>query len=345
MDASQNLTPRGGDVFFIRGPGWGSSVSVWVQEKLDPSARASLAKFTHVAVAVNEFMALEAVPAPATLENAASDRWLARLLARIAERSDSKQNLTMTKWSDVPLEFGFRAIPIADLAIGAMMKRAEFAVLRNLRAPPPYELFELLAPEIVGRMGSQYSIEALRDSMEAHLRNADGLLVRTIPFALKLRVWLASSFPTWTSKAGDVKSLAGFSREDEKAFNEWVPNAFPNYESRAYYCSQLVPCLLQEASLLSTDLIYNDITPSGLHRSLSGLGWTDVTASDYSPELVEALRLDRHAAKRCGQTYLDWKVEHKFTLDLMARRILVKTLEEGMDRANASPTFAWRSAE
>lgn len=76
-------TPRGGDVLFIADKGLKGIVSGWVQCKVDGLARQADQRFTHVAIALNGWLALEAVPAPPTQASAASDSGLAQTFARL----------------------------------------------------------------------------------------------------------------------------------------------------------------------------------------------------------------------------------------------------------------------
>jgi hypothetical protein len=147
MDKPDFPTPRSGDVLFTCEKGFARWASVQVQDRADPLARSSREKFTHVALAISDTMAVEAVPAPVTEADAASRGAIARFLARHAASRDVKKKVHLTAWTDVPLSFGVRCIPIADILVDARSQRFGLKVLRNKSSTPPDEA---LRPALAG---------------------------------------------------------------------------------------------------------------------------------------------------------------------------------------------------
>ncbi len=120
-----NLTPQCGDVLFTSSPGLERAVSLWVQRKVDPLAQVSERGFTHVAIAVNDGMALEAVPAPIEGDD---------IISRVAALKEAKDRITRTPWSDVELDFGVRPFPIEEICVKSLRPGCDLAVLRSTTA-------------------------------------------------------------------------------------------------------------------------------------------------------------------------------------------------------------------
>ena len=286
MDELKSITPRCGDVIFTATKGLERWASVSVQAKVDPLAAKSPRFFTHVALAVNDFMALEAVPKP-TEPDGVIDKALSKWTAGVCDP-------LRTCWSNIELDFGVRPIPIQDIVVGSLKEGGNLSVLRSTADVSAAEkLLDLTTREILGQMGSAYDLDPLHKSMETALSKAQLALVRAAPI--------------WAAPAADLNTLIGLSAEQRAQLDRWAPGALPDYETRSFFCSQLVPHLLRHAGLLRPGATAANITPSGLYQALLELSWRDVSDADFSPEAARQLLHNSAAASTCGSHFMFWR--------------------------------------
>ena len=285
MEAA-SLTPQCGDVLFTSSPGLERAVSLWVQRKVDPLAKVAERGFTHVAIAMNDGMAVEAVPAPLEGDD---------IISRIVALKEAKDKITRTPWSDVELDFGVRPFPIEEICVGSLNPGCDLAVLRSeANTSEAAKFLDLQSPFILALIGSEYSIDPLHKSMEGEIHRAQAALLKI--------------GPEWTSRAADLKSRLNLSEAEWKLLDKWAPDALPDCETRPYFCSQLVPMLLERAGLLANGSTAPNVTPTGLFKALAFLGWKDVTVTDYDRTAALHLRDDTLAAASCAQSFTFWKV-------------------------------------
>jgi len=339
MKTNRLPTPCGGDVIFTADPGFEGYVSVMVQNAVDPLAKISTKKFTHVAIAVSEWLALEAVPAPATEANAASDDLLARLLARLGAKNDAIQ-LTDPKdtWSGHELDYGVRTIAIPDILISAEKKEAALLVLRHGSIDTSRDLYDVFSDKFIGRLGGEYSVANLRTSMEAAMANSDGMFDRAFPMWTRFKLWFAKNAPHWTAPAKDIRSQAGLSASEMYDLEKYVPKAFPDYKQRPYFCSQLVPVLLHEAKLLDSNAVDENVTPSGLYTALVRLNWRDTTATDYGSASIQAMQGDSLAKATCQAKFTSLNTMHQMKRTQVISGATAEYLEAKMQEVSESAT-------
>jgi hypothetical protein len=282
MDEMPSISPLRGDVIFTTSRGVERIVSIWVQKKADPLAHEFLRAFTHVAVAVSDDMALEAVPEP----NKVPD-----FVERLIDLK-SGEDQYHTPWTEVKLDFGVRVIPIADILVGVHKYDKEIAVLRTNKivSPEASSWLDLKTLEIVALIGSGYSLDPIHVAIAAKLNYLQAAMMEQAP-------------PQFAS-AEDLKTLLNLTPEQWKKFEEWAPDSLPAYTSRQFFCSQLVPFLLTRSGYLEPGTAHEVITPIGLFKVLSQLGWSDVTGVNYSPEAVRRIIGDKSSALRCGNGFL-----------------------------------------
>ena len=231
-------------------------------------------------------MALEAVPAPIEGDD---------IISKVAALKEAKDKITRTPWSDVELDFGVRPFPIEEICVGSLKQGCDLAVLRaEMNTAQATKTLDLQTPLILALIGSEYSIDPLHKSMEGEINRAHAALLKI--------------GPEWTSRAADLKSRLDLSEADWAQLDRWAPEALPGYETRPYFCSQLVPMLLERAGLLTQGSTAPNVTPTGLFKALAFLGWKDVTATDYNRTAALALRDDPLAAASCAQSFTFWKV-------------------------------------
>lgn len=302
-----SLVPQCGDVIFTSSPGLERAVSLWVQRKVDPLAKMSERGFTHVAIAVNDGMALEAVPAPIEGDD---------IISRVAALKEAKDRITRTPWSDVELDFGVRPFPIEEICVGSLKPGCDLAVLRSeTNTSQAAKVLDLQTPLILALIGSEYSIDPLHKSMEAEINRAQAALLKI--------------GPEWTSRAADLKSRLDLFEADWVQLDKWAPDALPDYETRPYFCSQLLPMLLERAGLVAKGSTAPNVTPTGLFKALAFQGWKDVTATDYDRTAALTLRDDPLAAANCAQSFTFWKV----LIAIERKRLAMNPIPKAVDGA------------
>jgi hypothetical protein len=294
-------TPRRGDVLFTNGCNPVEAIiSVLAQQLVDPLAKGENAGFGHVAIALDNFHAFEAMPESKDKKSVRSDGRLKQV----------------ARWSGVKLEFGARLVPLPDIFIP---NRSRLTVLR---APETVELseqaFEITSPFISSLVGSEYSIEALRNSAERILRIVSPYIIRVLA--------KGSSAPH------DLAHEVAI--DEELKARMTVPSyAFP-FESRTFFCSQLVIDVLKKANQSFTDQLPEKTTPTGLYRLLRKLGWKDVTESDYGASSIQNYnRSTRRAA--CRANYMESQAMLIINRELLASQESIKFIGETFNKLNA----------
>jgi hypothetical protein len=268
-------TARAGDVIFIRSDDKQGLGSCLCQILVDPHATFTGRWFTHVAIALDDSVALEASTAPEPDE---------------------------TSWSGIALEEGVRLILLPDLMIPA----PDRAVLRHPRGVEVSPAaFDLSSPFMAGLYGSQYSIAALKRSAEQQLG--------PVLHHLKSESWF-----DWSSTPADLATKMGLDATFRQKIHQTLPSFTFGFQSRTFFCSELVAVLLTHVGLMHVGPNVSTLTPSGLFAYLQNVGrtpqerWVDVTASDYSDAFIkrwsdvmqstwEAAYSERLAALRAGQ--------------------------------------------
>lgn len=250
-------TPRVGDVIFTHSGGVDAHLSSIGQRLLDPRAGYSTPSFSHVSIVVNETCVLEATTAEDARDGDPPGGWGA--------------------WTGVELEAGVRVSPVIDSLVPAYLKGTNLAVLRRVDSTVAMrDALNVQTPQIAGIVGQAYALTALRESAEAYL---PAIVTKA----------LADNVFDWTSAPADIATMMGA----DAAFRERVRAVFPDYslgfESRTYFCSELVAELLTLSGLAEIPVSEKSITPIGLFSLLTGSasGWTDVTETDYGRNAVE----------------------------------------------------------
>ncbi len=250
-------TPKRGDVLFFRAVSCEDFISSFVQWRIDPYARQTDQKFSHAALAIDDLLALDAVPP-----------------------SSKKQPST---WTGLEQTHGVRLVPLPDLYIDDN-RPAEFVVLRYPSASAGAEpglVFDLVSK--ARAWGKAYSVVALRESFEEYLQD-------------KLPDWvskrLAIRFPARFDYASDAPfsfDRLDFDEDTRRLLEEWAPQANSQMEARRYYCSEFVAEMLKSVGLIEDRTSTAVLTPAGLFALLLKLGWRDVTLTDYASDAVEHL--------------------------------------------------------
>jgi hypothetical protein len=252
-------TAQCGDVLFSRSGEKSSSISCLLQVALlDPLAKNASHWFSHVAIAIDSSFALEAVPGDEPSSGVAPQ----------PERGP---------WSGVALDSGVRLIPLADIFIPAWANRTKLTVLRHCQGEAlSKEHFLLTSPQISDVLGSAYSIQTLKRSVESTIRF-------DLPTMVKDKLF------NWSSRPEDLATKMGVDAELRAKIEKDLPNYVLKLKSRTYFCSQLVASLLKVAGMLTTTDNLDQVTPTGLYNLLirRSAEWSDVTESDYSTEAVE----------------------------------------------------------
>ncbi|WP_160107276.1 hypothetical protein [Pseudomonas izuensis] len=311
--------PQCGDVIFTStNSRFNRIASFWAQRKIDAMAHESSRYFTHVAVAINDTIALEAVPAPI-----ASASLLATTASKIAPKMHAEDAPTKSHWSKVDLDFGVRLIPIGDILVGAMEKKSPLLVLRSgLDTTESAKRLDILSPYILATIGCAYSIDELQQSMENNLN--------------PLQKLISSNLPNLMSSASDLYTMMNLTPEHLAFLDEWAPDALPEYQLRSYYCSQLVQKILDHAMLTSESDIPTKITPSGLYKALTDLGWRDVTETDYSRGCIQHLNNNNSARSNAARKFHNFKHQYQAAVNHKAIELTVTTISKSMDKSKHS---------
>jgi hypothetical protein len=248
-----------GDVLFINSYSTWAKGSVWLQKQLDPDAARSSQTFTHVAVALDDMLALEAMPDPAPGHSNSISFMFPDSVAK-------------GEWTEAELRGGVRLIPIPDLVIPAMRSGATLIVLRSGDTAARSSLTATdLA--ILRRLGSEYSLDDLKAKAERRFGER-------ITRAVSSRIHL-------TSSAADLATHINVDDALRKQIEVMFPDYIPPDEARSFFCSQVViPCLTQ-AGILTVDTATELTTPTGLYQLLSDRNWLDVSALYHCAPEVE----------------------------------------------------------
>jgi hypothetical protein len=187
-------------------------------------------------------------------------------------------------WSRVQLGQGVRLILLPDLLIPAKKR----VVLRHPKAAAiPLSEFEMSSPHIAGWYGSEYSIRTLRESAET----AAPLLAKIVP----------PSWFDWSSPPDDLATKLGLDPDFRAKVAQTLPAYQFAFQTRSFFCSQLVVVLLWHAGLLDQRFQFERLTPSGLFDVLHRDNWADVTGTDYGDEALEAWSRSNR---------LDWEIRY-----------------------------------
>ena len=242
--------PRPGDVLFFNSLDVATCLSCLAQTKLDPDAQDAIRTFGHVAVAVTNLLALEAMPSdpgdvgshPATFT----------------------ETLAIGAWTGSELRAGVRLIPIADLVVPAMRSNKELTVLRTLdvdeEAPSSFNPYHT---DVLRMLGSQYSVDILRAS-------ASNLMPKNLAAFINPKL-------DWTSVPADLATRIGIDSELRERIEARLPDYSFYDAARTYFCSQAVVRCLKIAGLLEKGVGTDLTTPTGLFRLLLNRKWLDVT--------------------------------------------------------------------
>lgn len=242
---------------------------------VDPAANAAQFVFDHVAIAITDGLALEAMPAPQVDENE-------------KEQFELPRTVQFSKWSNVELEGGVRIIPILDLAFPTLPKGGYLNVLRHGSLDQAQlTRFNVAEPEIARIIGSEYSVKTL-ESAAARIFGPT-LTNRT---SLKLKL---TSVPT------DTATKLGLTEEFRKQLENQLPQYAVPEAARSFFCSQLVVLLLERLGLLSNDMDPAISTPTGLYKTLFEQNWNDVTDQSYHKTAIKDAV--EGSPSSCGREY------------------------------------------
>jgi hypothetical protein len=322
-------SPRPGDVIFVCFPKVESYLSCVIQRKMTVDNPRGPG-FSHVAIALDEKVAFEASPTHGPDRSDETHEWsgvphiviggrqnvkldphFQQLLdgtlsggsppaketpdnseeahprnqqSRLDDDPDA-DNVSKPRWNQ-----GARLILLPDLLIPAK----KTAVLRHPNADRvPASEFDLTSVHIARMYGSPYSIEKLRTSFEHLLPK----LARLVPErACQLILTKAKAPPD------DFAKLL----MDNEEFKESIEKSLPGPSlTNAFFCSQLVVAMLLHAGLLQEQPQLSNITPCGLFDLLKGMGWVDVTESDYGNDAIEAWK---------GSNKVRWQTNYYFAV-------------------------------
>jgi hypothetical protein len=298
--------PEPGDLLFLNSLDTETKVSGYIQRKIDPDAAPSDRTFGHVAIVIDRILALEAVPAPDPKD---LDKQLVRL----------PHTVEVGKWSRAELRGGVRLIPIADLVVPAMHPSAELVVLRSPDVDTAARSnLTPLHPTILRLLGSQYSIDALKEK------------AKTV-FAGRLAKFIGAKVD-WTSFPIDLATRIDI----DDALREQTEGMFPDYAlpdlARTYFCSRLILACLRIAELLPANVATEMTTPTGLYQLLTDREWTDVsTHYRCTPDTEHYLHRSplAHAA-----SYTSTLALTDLAIKSDALTLQVEFIESAMDRMN-----------
>lgn len=242
--------PQPGDVLFFNSFDLETIVSGIAQTKIDPDANEATRTFGHVAIVISNLLALEAVPSdPDDMQS------------RIATLRDTT---AIGKWTGSELRGGVRLIPIADLVVPIMHDEFEFVALRTLDVGD--ELVSNFTPfhrDVLPMLGSQYSIELLRQKTEARIPKA-------------LHRYLKSKFD-WSSIPNDLATRIDIDPDLRTRIEKSLPDFSLPDAARTFFCSQAVIRCLRLSGIMPSDWGTDLVTPTGLYRLLVDHKWVDVS--------------------------------------------------------------------
>jgi hypothetical protein len=251
--------PEPGDVLFLNSPSTGAIstmvnrnkvshlvgrlLSGLVQKQLDPAPGNKT--FHHVAIVIDGLLALEAMPAPNPEH-------------REGRVFELPHTVEVGKWSGAELRGGVRLIPIADLVVPVMAPGGELVALRSADANMATQsTVTPLRSEIVRALGSQYSLQVLKDKAETDFPMLTRLFGR----------WINLS--SWPS---DFATRVGVETSLRESLEARFPDFVLHEAARTYFCSQFVLHYLRITGLCEPDTGTETATPSGLHQLLLDRG-------------------------------------------------------------------------
>jgi hypothetical protein len=236
-----------------------------------------------------------------------------------------------TSWSGAPSGEGVRLRLLPDLlfpTVNAVMWRAPTPL------PVPNEL-DTNSPLMVALIGSKYSIARLRVAMAS--RSVLGSLVNRVAGKLLDKL---------TSTPADLGTKMGLDPVFRAEVSRLLPGLVLPPAAQDFFCSDLVAKLLVRAQALPINTP-GMITPTGLHRYLPTLGWTEVTPSDYgeatshyalsSKATWTATYWDRMAIIRLDQQDRAWSAESEAIEGMFGR------MRDVLDRAEQTIALEQRT--
>jgi hypothetical protein len=258
---SRAFAPAKGDVLFFYGPGIGSKASGFIQLEIDPAAQTANLVFDHVAIAITDLLALEAVPAPSISKG-------------MEVRFEDPHAVELAEWSRVELRAGVRLVPIPDLLVPTLNTGGRLNVLRYPKVErAKLDEFDYTKPEIARLIGSAYSVDILQEEAEHRFGAALTDLV-----ASKMQL---SSLPN------DVATKLGLTDELLLQMKEELPQYVVPAAARTFFCSKLVVFCLELSRILSKQRQSELTTPTGLYRILVEDRWHDVTEDHYAKAAID----------------------------------------------------------
>ena len=243
--------PQALDVLFTGGKeDTASFLSLLLQPISDPGARRGTRRFAHVALVLDEWLALEAVPLGDAPETGA--------------------------YSGAQLRAGVRLVPVHDLLHPLWGGGAPFAVLRSRHADIAGATLALESESIAEVMASEYSLTELRQAAEAKLRVVPDVVT----------AWLRGKIDWSSPQANLGAQLVG--DEVRRSLERTIPGFTFPFKTCTYFCSKLVAELLTKGGIAAFDRPPSSISPTGLFAVLTASAdWMDVTVSDYAPAGME----------------------------------------------------------
>jgi hypothetical protein len=150
-------------------------------------------------------------------------------------------------------------------------------------------------------------------------------------------MWLSRSIRVLANGSSAPHDLAHELAIDEKLkarIAETVPSYVYPFQSRKFFCSQLVIDVLKKANQSFTDQLPEKTTPTGLYRLLRELGWNDVTESDYGASSIQ--NYDRSTmGAHCRANYSEAQAMLKINRQLLASQESIKFIGETFNALNA----------
>lgn len=219
-------------------------------------------------------------------------------------------------WSGVSLKGGVRLILLADLLVST----TERCVLRNpYAAQLRKDALDFQRPYIAGLYGSEYSIKVFEEYAK-----------EVAPFL----TWLSKLFgysKGWTSTANDVAAKIGDMFRDRVI--KHAPQHKFTFESRTFYCSELVIAILGFIGLLPESYAKGRITPSTLFDQLKAGGWTDVSYTYSSDNAIHEWHTEK---SRLENIYLNGIGSAQFWRNHYGHEEMLEPIRAFLDRTDKS---------
>jgi hypothetical protein len=240
------IAPQPLDLVFSGGKGeWQSVLSVALQPLSDETAKNAQRSFSHVSIVIDDRFALEAVP----LDDYGA----------------------VGEFSGATLRGGVRIIPVLDLVVPLWQRGSSFIVLRHRNASHAASAFRLDSRSVLELLGSEYSLNGLRDAAETKLR--------VLP--QRALDWLRQSF-NWSSPPSNL-GAALIDDQTRRSLERTIPGYTFPFKNCSYFCSKLAAEVVSTGGLAAFTDSLDRITPTGLYVRLAGSpDWSDATDSAYS---------------------------------------------------------------